>query len=255
LLKASFQTDQGKVRSHNEDSGAVIQISASDVFAVVADGMGGHNAGDVASQMAVDYIRDHLNTYIKEKIETANIIQSLIEDANTSIYTYANEHPECHGMGTTVVLVRATEDEVSLGHVGDSRCYHIHDQTIRMLTDDHTLVNELVKSGQITTEEAEYHPRKHVVMRSVGTDAKVRIDNLNYSWEPGDYLLICSDGLSNKVPANLMLEVATEDGSLEDKVNQLVKMANDAGGEDNITLILLYNGLYDDVGPEEGAST
>ncbi|WP_408010939.1 Stp1/IreP family PP2C-type Ser/Thr phosphatase [Pseudalkalibacillus sp. A8] len=250
-MKASFQTDQGKVRSHNEDSGAVIQVSASDVFAVVADGMGGHNAGDVASQMAVNYIKDHLDAYINEKVETAKVIQSLIEDANSSIYTYANEHPECHGMGTTVILLRATEDEVSLGHVGDSRCYHIHDQSIRMLTDDHTLVNELVKSGQITDEEAEYHPRKHVVMRSVGTDPEVRIDNLNYSWNPGDYLLICSDGLSNKVPANLILEVVTEDGSLDDKANLLVKMANDAGGEDNITLILLYN----DVDPEEGVAT
>jgi serine/threonine protein phosphatase PrpC len=250
LLKAFFQTDQGKVRSHNEDSGAVIPISASDVFAVVADGMGGHKAGDVASQIAVNYIKDHLDTYINEKNESTEVIHSLIEDANNEIYTYAETHPECKGMGTTIVVLRANEDEVHIGHVGDSRCYRMQGEAIDQLTDDHTLVNELVKSGQITKEEAEYHPRKHVVLRALGTDPEVEIDDLTYQWKTGDYLLICSDGLSNKVSSNNIVEVLNGDATIEEKVNRLVTMANDAGGEDNITLILLYN----DVKPEEGAS-
>ncbi len=250
MLKAFFQTDQGKVRSHNEDSGAVIPISASDVFAVVADGMGGHQAGDVASQMAVHFVKQHLDTYINEKETSSEIIHSLIEDANKEIYSYAQSHPECRGMGTTVIVLRANRNEVHLGHVGDSRCYRIQGGEITQLTDDHTLVNELVKSGQITAEEAEYHPRKHVVMRALGTDPEVEIDDLTYEWTTGNYLLICSDGLSNKVSTQSIVEVVNGEATIEEKANQLVTMANDAGGEDNITLILLHN----DVASEEGAS-
>ncbi|WP_349410453.1 Stp1/IreP family PP2C-type Ser/Thr phosphatase [Pseudalkalibacillus sp. SCS-8] len=250
-MKAFFQTDQGKVRSLNEDSGAVIPISASDVFAVVADGMGGHKAGDVASQMAVNYVKEHLDTYINDHEDTKGIIHSLIEDANQDIFTYAQDHPDCYGMGTTIVLLRATEDEIHIGHVGDSRCYKVTQNSIEQLTDDHTLVNELVKSGQITSEEAEYHPRKHVVLRALGTDPKVEIDNLKYTWEKGEYILLCSDGLSNKVTAESFVKVINQDVSLEDKVARLITMANEAGGEDNITLILVYN----DVETEEGALT
>ncbi|MCF6137057.1 Stp1/IreP family PP2C-type Ser/Thr phosphatase [Pseudalkalibacillus berkeleyi] len=250
MLKAFFQTDQGKVRAHNEDNGAVIHISASDVFAVVADGMGGHNAGDVASQMAVNYMNDHLHTYMNDHDDTKSTIHSLIEGANNNIYSYAEKNPECRGMGTTIVIVRANQSELHIGHVGDSRCYKIEGSTITQLTDDHTLVNELVKSGQITHEEAEYHPRRHVVLRALGTDPSVDIDDLHYEWQSGDYLLLCSDGLSNKVSNQSIVDVVTSSASLEDKGNQLVSMANEAGGEDNITLILLYN----DDNSEEGAS-
>ncbi|WP_257350142.1 Stp1/IreP family PP2C-type Ser/Thr phosphatase [Pseudalkalibacillus decolorationis] len=251
MLSAFFQTDQGKVRPHNEDNGAVIQISASDVFALVADGMGGARAGDVASQMAVDFLTNKFNTYIEEHPTVSEALQRLIQDANSEIYSYSKDNPDCQGMGTTVVAVRANEQKVVLAHVGDSRCYRISSDLIEQITDDHTLVNELVKSGQITSEEAEYHPRKHVIMRAIGTELTVDIDLLTLDWNIGDYLLICSDGLSNKVSPNSMLNVIRGSKSLKEKSDELITLANEAGGEDNITTVILHNKRAN----EEGGSS
>jgi serine/threonine protein phosphatase PrpC len=248
LLKAFFQTDQGRVRSNNEDNGAVIHLTATDVFTVLADGMGGHRSGDVASKMAVDFLTNHFHTYIQENPEVKDALQRLLEDANNEIFTYSNENPECQGMGTTVIAIRVDQDQFVIAHVGDSRCYHIKGDTIEQITEDHTLVNELVKSGQITREEAEIHPRKNVIMRSVGTDPTIEVDLAEHGWSEGDYLLLCSDGLSDKVKSAKMLDVINGKGSLEDKTTELIQAANEAGGEDNITIILVHNAPTEEVG-------
>ncbi|WLD95107.1 Stp1/IreP family PP2C-type Ser/Thr phosphatase [Alkalihalobacillus sp. AL-G] len=251
MLKAFFQTDKGRVRPHNEDNGAVIQITATDVFAIVADGMGGHLSGDVASKMAVDFLTGNFNTYIHENSDVADSLRRLLQDSNNEIYSYSKENPDCQGMGTTVVAVKADEERYILAHVGDSRCYHIKESSVEQITEDHTLVNELVKSGQITSEEAEFHPRKNVIMRAIGTDPTVDIDLYTYNWDAGDYLLMCSDGLSNKVSPTQMEEVMSKDGTLEEKAAELIAFANEAGGEDNISLVLLYNEPAD----KEGVSS
>jgi protein phosphatase len=142
-------------------------------------------------------------------------------------------------MGTTIEAVIVTNQFTTIAHVGDSRCYILNDTGFHQLTEDHTLVNELVRTGQITKEDAEHHPRKNVILRAIGTEVDIKIDVKTIMLETGDYLLLCSDGLSNKVTEEEMMAILTNDSSLEEKATLLIKIANDNGGEDNITLIII----------------
>ena len=244
IMKVVQRTDRGKVRNHNEDHVGIFTNLQGHLLAVVADGMGGHLAGDVASKMTIKLIEDlwDNNAPNKEVPDQMEIwFQQAIQEINGKIYTYANENPECKGMGTTLVAAFCTNKFVSIAHIGDSRCYILNEHGFRQLTDDHSLVNELVKSGQISKEDAEHHPRKNVLLRALGTEPTVTIDTITVDFDKGDYLILCTDGLSNKVSDKEIAEILSKDENLENKADQLIQMANDNGGEDNITLAIIHN--------------
>ena len=234
-------TDKGKVRQHNEDSGAIINNKSGQRLAIVADGMGGHRAGDVASSLTVAKLTELWGTV--ERIETAddaeNWLKTKILDVNRYVYDYQATHPECEGMGTTIIAVIATDNFLTIAHVGDSRCYLYNEDGFKQITEDHSLVNELVRMGQISKEDAEHHPRKNVVLRALGTDNNLDIDIITLIFEPEDKLLICSDGLSNKVSDQEMMGILKKEDTLQVKAETLVQTANLNGGEDNITVVIL----------------
>lgn len=241
FVKAVYKTDQGRVRQNNEDSGGTFVNRDGHRLAIVADGMGGHKAGDVASNMSVSHLQDMWEQ--SEGIQTADDAEKWLNthiiQVNKLVFEHANSNPECDGMGTTIEAVITTNHFATIAHVGDSRCYILNDIGFQQLTEDHTLVNELVRTGQITREDAEHHPRKNVILRALGTEPDVRIDTKTIMFEDGDILLLCSDGLSNKVNEEQMNTILHTADSLEQKATSLINLANENGGEDNITLIIL----------------
>ncbi|WP_046175099.1 Stp1/IreP family PP2C-type Ser/Thr phosphatase [Domibacillus indicus] len=241
-MNAVFETDRGRVRTHNEDSGGVFYHKNSLCLAIVADGMGGHNAGDTASRMTVNIFQNHwmeTAAAIQSPEEALNWLKSIVPVINIEILHHASTHPECSGMGTTLVAALCTEKFCAIASVGDSRCYLQSEDGFSQVTEDHSLVNELVKSGEITREAAENHPKKNVLTRALGTDEKLAVDYRTIMFEEGDLLLLCSDGLSNKVSAAEMHRVLQLTDSLQAKADTLIRMANENGGEDNITVVLL----------------
>ena len=170
-------------------------------LAVVADGMGGHRAGDVASEITIIKLKEKWEE--TDRIETAeqaeNWFKENINQVNMIVFQHAQEHVECEGMGTTIVAVIITETFSTIAHIGDSRCYILNEAGFSQITEDHSLVNELVRTGQISKEDAENHPRKNVLTRALGTEVTVEMDVKTIVFEEGDMLLLCSDGLSNKV--------------------------------------------------------
>jgi PPM family protein phosphatase len=240
-VKTVFYTDKGKVRQHNEDSVDVFKNSHGDYLAVVADGMGGHRAGDVASQLAITSLKDMWKN--TEKFETAdqaeNWLKTTINEVNKEVYSYSQSHSECEGMGTTLVGAICTSLFATIVNIGDSRGYILNENGFHQLTEDHTLVNELVRSGEISKEDAEHHPRKNVILRAIGTETSITMDIKTIMFEDDDVLLLCSDGLSNKVSEQEMKEILSNDDSLEKKGEKLVHLANDYGGEDNITVLIV----------------
>jgi serine/threonine protein phosphatase PrpC len=240
-MKTVFLSDRGKVRQHNEDSAGVFRNLDGDVLAVVADGMGGHRAGDVASSMTIQLFHDYWKqTYNMDTPKKAEQwLRNHVEIINERVYNHSFENKECQGMGTTIVVAICTKQFATIGHIGDSRCYMVSEDHMSLVTEDHSLVNELVRHGEISKEDAEYHPRKHVLLRALGTEQHVALDVKTLVVEQGDKLLLCSDGLSNKVSTEEMISVLQLDTDLEQKGERLIQMANDMGGEDNITLILI----------------
>ncbi|MEI2365241.1 protein phosphatase [Niallia circulans] len=239
-----FMTDKGKVRQHNEDSGAIIRNKSGQRLAIVADGMGGHRAGDVASSLTVEKLTElwTMVEEIKTADEAENWLESNILEVNQYVFDYASTHPECEGMGTTIIGVISTENFSTIAHVGDSRCYLYNEDGFKQITEDHSLVNELVRMGQISKEDAEHHPRKNVVLRALGTDAQLNIDVMTIMFEEGDIIFICSDGLSNKVTDQQIKEILEKEITLEEKASTLIETANINGGEDNITVVILEYG-------------
>ncbi|NSL51229.1 Stp1/IreP family PP2C-type Ser/Thr phosphatase [Calidifontibacillus erzurumensis] len=244
-MKSVFLTDRGKVRQHNEDSGGIFFLEDELALAVVADGMGGHQAGDVASQMAISEIERLWSMQRKEELSTPDQIEQWLREAvaqvNSSIYQYAKENEDCQGMGTTIVVVVLNQEFITVGHIGDSRCYLLNSNGFTQITDDHSLVNELVRSGQISPEDAEHHPRKNVLMRALGTEETVVLDIKSLEWEASDVLLLCSDGLTNKVPISEIEAVLKDESDLKAKARTLIDKANAAGGDDNISVALVMH--------------
>ncbi|MBP1991432.1 Stp1/IreP family PP2C-type Ser/Thr phosphatase [Paenibacillus eucommiae] len=235
------QTDIGRVRLVNEDRAVVQQELNGLSLAIVADGMGGHQAGDIASQMAIERIQAGLQVVRSEmSIEERKrrLIQA-IEAANETIFEFATQRENYHGMGTTVVVVLASQELLLIGHIGDSRAYKINSESILQLTEDHSLVNELVKTGQITAEEASEHPRRNVLLRALGTEPGVEVDIYEYTWKPGDVVLLCTDGLSGLIDVDMIWNHVKKEANLELAAQQLIQSALDAGGDDNVTVILL----------------
>jgi PPM family protein phosphatase len=242
-MLGKFLTDTGHVRSHNEDAGGIYYNQQNQILAVVADGMGGHSAGDVASYLITNSMSSNWKkTDLLLSPEEAEMwLKEQIQLANKEIYQYALDHEECRGMGTTVVAAICTEEFITIGHIGDSRCYLSNEHGFTQVTEDHSLVNELVRSGQLSKEDAEHHPRKNVLLKAIGTEENIEVDVTTISWEENNYLLLCSDGLTNKVEDHELEKHIIESNSLEECVKALVDLANERGGEDNITLAIIQN--------------
>ncbi|OBZ16799.1 Stp1/IreP family PP2C-type Ser/Thr phosphatase [Bacillus sp. FJAT-26390] len=238
------RSDIGRVRQVNEDQSWVSQLNNGVTLAIVADGMGGHQAGDVASQKAVDAFRSMLEqSAAKADLslqEGKMLIRQAISQANEAVFELASRNEQYHNMGTTIVAALVKQNNAIIGHVGDSRAYKINEGVITQITNDHTLVNELVKSGQLSLEEAAHHPRRNVLTRAIGTDSHVDIEVQAVELSPQDVLLLCSDGLTNMVSEQeMLLTVTTEQLELEAKADHLIQLALHAGGDDNITVVLL----------------
>lgn len=243
MLKAAYKTDVGRVRSVNEDRVVVRDGVAGGLLAVVADGMGGHQAGDTASQITVELVEDSLRRFegaVAKEEREARLVDA-IRSANAKIFEIASGKEHYRGMGTTVTAAIADASTVLIGHIGDSRAYFISHDIIQQVTEDHTLVNELVKTGQLTPDEAAVHPRRNVITRALGTEADVEVDTARLAWSPGDMLLLCSDGLTNLVPIEELTRLIRSEGTLDEKAERLVTYALDAGGDDNITVVLVAN--------------
>lgn len=235
-MKWSKSSHIGLVRDTNEDYSLVcedLQLLA------VADGMGGHQAGEVASRLALDTIE----AYVRQKsgkihANPAGVLKKALEAANEKIFQQARQDSDFHGMGTTITAVLLAVDRMYLAHVGDSRAYLVHGGEIRLITDDHSLVNELLKNGGITPDEASRHPHRNVLTRAIGSMAGVDIDTYEEKTTPGDILMLCTDGLSNLLSLEEMRETVVSAPSLEEGTTRLTEQALDRGGPDNITVIL-----------------
>lgn len=231
-------SDVGRIRKINEDS---FRIFTSDeyTYAIVADGMGGHQAGEVASQMAVDIIGDYINTNMKaelDRFQALEVLHKAFLKANNDIYEYSCENESVMGMGTTTTLCMIRGGLVLFAHVGDSRAYMVGD-AITQITRDHSYVQELVKLGQITPEEAKHHPRRNYITRAMGTEACVRVDTGIKPYN-GEKLLLCSDGMFGELEDSEIFDIVST-APAKDGVKRLVDLANDRGGADNITAVIV----------------
>jgi PPM family protein phosphatase len=230
LGDSAGRTDAGRVRRRNEDS----FVLDPPLFAV-ADGMGGAQAGEVASRLAAAAFREYHDA---DRLEPAERVEAIIKEANRRIYERARTDAEVSGMGTTVTAAILTNGRVSIGHVGDSRAYRVREGELERLTEDHSLVADLMRSGRLTPEEADAHPQRSVITRALGTDADVDVDTVTVDVEPGDLFLLCSDGLTTMVPEDDILRIVQDAGTLDEIARTLVRAANSGGGEDNITVVL-----------------
>lgn len=235
-------SDIGRVRTVNEDSTWAGTLENGYSLAIVADGMGGHQAGDTASQLTVETIVQRLSLLPSGLSVQAcgNELREAILYANQIVFKEASEHENLRSMGTTVVAVLIGEREGMIGHIGDSRVYKFRQNTTVQLTEDHSLVNELLKNNQISQQEANVHPHRNVVTRALGTDPEVIVDMYPVTLEAGEILLLCSDGLSNYVTLEQMTHTLGSDVlTLNDRADRMLQFALNAGGDDNISVVLM----------------
>jgi len=260
-------TDKGRVRKTNEDNFAIVgfdgvlqtsvargingqntpdlgagqQSLAYGGVCVVADGMGGHNAGEIASGETVKIVSSELQSYIGKNLIAQNVkvlMVSGIKNANTMVRKLAEDSPGRDGMGTTVVAAHITDDAVYIANVGDSRAYIVNANEIKQITKDHSLVENLIEDGTITREEAKTHPRKHVITRAIGTDEDILTDVFEYKYQKGrDTLILCSDGLTEMLDDNEIFDIVNANDYIKLAVQSLVNKANQLGGADNITVV------------------
>ncbi len=235
-----YLTDPGKVRDHNEDSVIISENRNGEVFMAVADGMGGHKAGEVASSIAISHIGKRFKEMgsVGNKEDAIAWIKEVVSEANNLIYKYTEEHPESAGMGTTLVLTILAKDFLLFGNIGDSSGFVIKGKRLHKVTTDHTLVNLLVKSGELTEEEAKDHPRKNVLMKALGAQQAVEMDIVDIETDI-EGILLCSDGLTNMLETEQIEKVLDSDLSLQEKVGKLIYKSNNRGGSDNISIALL----------------
>ena len=236
----SYITDPGKVRERNEDSVNIVKNASGEFLLAVADGMGGHKDGEVASSIALN----HISTRFKEissvgnKEDAIRWISDTVKEANALIYKYVSLHKESSGMGTTMVLALLTKSFLLVGNIGDSSGYVIKNGKLHKVTVDHTLVNLLVKSGELSAEDAKNHPKKNVLMKALGATVDVEMDIFNV--ELGvDGILLCSDGLTNMLDDESIEKVLNGKGTNDEKLEKLVFKANNRGGSDNISIAYL----------------
>ncbi len=240
-------TDVGRKRNHNEDS---YLIDDELKLYVVADGMGGHAGGGTASRLAVETIDRELRNS-RERIDNPflaatplqdsplpEVIRNAVESACLAIFNAAQEDPRLAGMGTTVIALLVKDEYAFFAHVGDSRAYLIRGELIQQISEDHSLVNEQIKAGMITPEEAKHSRYKNIITRSVGFEEEVQVDVMGLALEPGDIFVLCSDGLANMVDDDELCD-RVRNTPLEETPKKLVELANERGGDDNITVIVV----------------
>lgn len=232
------KTDRGRVRTDNQDAYFAGKITDDSVFAVVCDGMGGANAGNVASELAVRHISEYVIRSYRDGMDmtdTEKTLKNAIVSANISLYDKAVNNAELAGMGTTAVAAFVKDGTAVIAHVGDSRIYLVNGE-IKQLTRDHSVVQSLIESGKITPEDAKVHPRKNVITRALGAEENVAVDSDCLNLSNGDTLLLCSDGLTNFLDDKDILKVF-QNNDISAVAERLVEEANKNGGGDNITVV------------------
>ena len=247
-LEIVLRTDTGRVREHNEDA---VFANPHLGFVVLADGMGGYNAGEVASSMATTRLASELESALAARAPHATdgpggeafagqCLRDAVADANAAIFQAAQDEAGYAGMGTTLVAALFFDDRVAVAHVGDSRLYRLRDGTLSLLTHDHSLLQEQIDSGLLSAEEARHSLNRNLVTRALGVDPLVEVDLAEHLVLPDDLYLLCSDGLNDMVPdEEIALALQTLSGHLDLAATQLVEMANDQGGRDNVSVILV----------------
>lgn len=238
-----YLTDPGKLRTHNEDSVIVTENENGEYLLVVADGMGGHKAGEVASSIVVSNLGKRFKECgsIGTKEDAVNWLKEAVSEANMLIYKHTSEHPESAGMGTTVVVSVLTKEYLLFGNIGDSSGYVVKKGKLHKITTDHTLVNLLLKTGQLTEAEAKNHPRKNVLMRALGATTSVDMDIFDVETDI-EGIFLCSDGLTNMLSDGQIEKVLEDDITIEQKLQKLVSKSNNRGGLDNISIAYLSIG-------------
>jgi len=235
-LRWSAVTDTGLVRQNNEDSHRVNE--ALGLFAV-ADGMGGHQAGEVASRLALTVLEEQFQELARRGEEAGNALLYAVEAANRQVFEESCRNNKYNGMGTTLSACLVTEDGLVLAHVGDSRVYLLRAEEIVRLTEDHSVVQELLNEGRIAAEDAPQHPYRNVLSRALGTGEQLEADLLRVPLQASDRVLLCTDGLTNLVSDTAIRAAVARHGAPEPAVRELVRLALEQGGSDNITLILV----------------
>lgn len=239
-MKFDAMSDKGRVRENNEDSYFIPNDENFPLF-IVADGIGGHKSGEIASNMTVDIIKNNLKT-VDEYESITDLEDDFIKAislANNEVYSKSIQDTELSGMGTTLTLIYFYKDSVLIGHVGDSRTYVVSEDRIQQLTEDDTFVNKLVELGEITPIEAANHPKRNIITNAIGTDTRIDISLIQYNYAVDEYLLICTDGLTDMVTNNEILKIVNDYKDPTSIKEQLIKSALDAGGKDNITFIII----------------
>jgi protein phosphatase len=235
-LEIASLTDAGMSRSHNEDSHAIDAVSG---FAILADGMGGYNAGEVASEMAVTQLSAGLAAGLASDIDRAELIRHEVEQINATIYAASQAQPQCAGMGTTLVAVVFHDGRLTVAHVGDSRLYRCRGERFEVVTRDHSLLQEQIDGGILSADEAHLSHNKNLVTRALGVEPFVQVEVGTQEVAPGDVYLLCSDGLNDMVADEHIERVLrANQANLQLAAQQLVQLANDNGGRDNVTVIL-----------------
>lgn len=243
-MKVAYQTDIGHQRKENQDRVAKFTAPDGTLLVVVTDGIGGSRSGDVAAQITVDHLgRQFQAASPNSSLEAIRWFAREVQLINDEILQKSTENPKYQGMGTTLVAAIIFDQAMVVANIGDSRGYVLHYNLLTQVTIDHSLVNELVKHGDITEEEARNYPQNNIITRAIGVSADARIEVNRFDLGAGDQILLCSDGLSKMITREQMMGVLESDLSLTEKCSQLIKMANEAGGPDNITVLI---GLAED---------
>ena len=243
-MKAFYQTDPGKVRSHNEDSVNIVENENGEYLIVVADGMGGHKAGEVASSLAVNELSKRFSSLssIGTKEEAVVWLKEIIDEVNVKILKYAEEHVDASGLGTTCVCALVTKEFLLFGNIGDSSGFVYKNSKLYKVTKDHTLVNILLENGELTESAAKVHPQKNVLMKALGAAEVIEMDIFDVERDV-DGVFLCSDGLTNMLsPEQIEKVLNDKDLDLEGQVGKMIMKANMRGGSDNITIACVMFG-------------
>lgn len=240
-MKSFYLTDTGKIRTHNEDSVTILKNASGEYLMIVCDGMGGHRKGEVASSMAITALGSRFNkiSSIGSKLDAVNWLNDSVNEINKNILEYATNNPDSVGMGTTIVVALLTHDYLIFGNIGDSSGFVMKKGKLHKVTKDHTLVNLLVQAGNLTEEEAKFHPKRNVLMKALGAANSVELDIFDVD-RTVDAILLCSDGLTNMITYEQIEKVLNdEELEIEEKISKLIRKCNARGGTDNISIAYL----------------
>ena len=239
-MQTFYFTDPGRVRSHNEDSVIILNNQKKDFVLAIADGMGGHKAGEIASSITIEHITSSFNNLEKigSKDEAIDWLRTIVKEINDKIFAYAEKHPESKGLGTTLVIAIKTEDYILYGNIGDSSGFVIKNNILHKVTKDHTYVGLLVSNGKISEESAKTHPGRNLLTRALGANNPIEIDIFDIDTSVKG-LFLCSDGLTNMLTQEQIEKVLNSNLSIEEAVVKLIKKANLRGGTDNISIAYL----------------